>query len=105
MLEAPQPGEVVAMVDKHQVRLTILASAVLIAAPLIASALRDLLSDRWDEHVPSQQGTDADPATAAPHSTGRPIEQLAADLRRLRMAVATDQHRSATHQLANRVAY
>ena len=33
------------------------------------------------------------------------MEQLAADLRRLRRAVATDQQRSATHQLANRVAY
>lgn len=101
---APQPGEVVATADKNQVRLTLLASAVLIGAPLIAGALHDLLSGRRDEYLDARHASDSD-ATAAPHAAGRPIEQVAADLRRLRVAVATDQHRSATHQLANRVAY
>ncbi|WP_344808392.1 hypothetical protein [Microlunatus ginsengisoli] len=94
----------VAPVDKKEVRLTIIASAVLVGVPLIANALHDLLSGRWDEHhddrLPSDRG-----ATSTPHLGGRPIEQLVADLRRLRVAVATDQQRSATHQLANRVAY
>ena len=94
--------------DKKEVRLTILASAILVGVPLIANAIHDLLSGRWDEHLdrrrPSDSG-DADAVDAAHHLRGRPVEQLAADLRRLRMAVGTDQRRSATHQLANRVAY
>ena len=92
--------------DKKEVRLTILASAILIGVPLIANALHDLLSGRWDENLGREHPSGAaDAREAAPHPAGRPIEQLAADLRRLRVAVATDQQRSATHQLANRVAY
>ena len=100
------PGEVVPKVDKKEVRLTILASAILVGVPLIANAIHDLLSGRWDEHLGRRPPPDpADGGEAAPHLRGRPIEQLAADLRRLRVAVATDHPRSATHQLANRVAY
>ena len=92
--------------DKKEVRLTMLASAILVGVPLIANAIHDLLSGRWDEHLGRRHPSDpADGGEAAPHLRGRPIEQLAADLRRLRVAVATDQRRSATHQLANRVAY
>ncbi|HEY6663564.1 MAG TPA: hypothetical protein VI036_00425, partial [Propionibacteriaceae bacterium] len=92
--------------DKKEVRLTILASAILVGVPLIANAIHDLLSGRWDEHLGRRRPSDpADAGDAAPHLRGRPVEQLAADLRRLRVAVATDQRRSATHQLANRVAY
>src|SRR5205085_12030415 len=36
---------------------------------------------------------------------GRPLEQVVADLRRLRLAVAQDAQRSAAHQLGNRLAY
>lgn len=91
------------VVDKKEVRLTILASAILVGVPLIAGAIADLLANRrrWEERRPS----DPDDGDVAPHLRGRPIEQLAADLRRLRTAAATDQQRSATHQLANRVAY
>ena len=92
--------------DKKEVKLTILASAILVGVPLIANAIRDLLSGRWDEHLSRRRPPDpVDSGEAAPHLRGRPIEQLAADLRRLRVAVATDHPRSATHQLANRVAY
>ncbi len=92
--------------DKKEVRLTILASAIQVGVPLIANAIHDLLSGRWDEHLGRRRPSDpADAGEAAPHLRGRPVEQLAADLRRLRVAVATDQRRSATHQLANRVAY
>ena len=96
--------------DKKEVRLTILASAILVGVPLIVNAIHDVLSGRWDEHLgrrgPSDfADADADAVDAAPHLRGRPVEQLAADLRRLRVAVRTDQRRSATHQLANRVAY
>ena len=99
------PGEVVPKVDKKEVRLTILASAILVGVPLIANAIHDLLSGRWDEHLGRRRPPDSDAGEPAPHLRGRPIEQLAADLRRLRVAVATDHPRSATHQLANRVAY
>jgi len=91
--------------DKKEVRLAILASAILVGMPLIVNAIHDLLSGGWDAQSKDDHRADADGAGAAPHSAGRPIEQLAADLRRLRVAVATDQQRSATHQLANRVAY
>jgi len=92
--------------DKKEVRLTILASAILVGVPLIVNAIHDLLSGRWDEHLGRRAQSDpADVGEAALDLRGRPVEQLAADLRRLRVAVATDQRRSATHQLANRVAY
>jgi hypothetical protein len=90
--------------DKKEVRLTILASAILVGVPLIVNAIHDVLAGRWDEQLGRRPPSN--PADeVAPHLRGRPIEQLAADLRRLRAAVAHDQHRSATHQLANRVAY
>ena len=89
-----------------EVRLTILASAILVGVPLIVNAIHDLLSGRWDEHLGLRRPSDpAEAGDAAPHLRGKPVEQLAADLRRLRVAVASDQRRSATHQLANRVAY
>ena len=102
--------------DKKEVRLTILAWAILVGVPLIVNAIDEVLSGRWEEDLgrrgPSDcadadADADADAVTvdAAHHLRRRPLEQLAADLRRLRVAVATDQRRSATHQLANRVAY
>ena len=36
---------------------------------------------------------------------GASLERLVTDLRRLRLAVSTDEHRSAAHQLGNRLAY
>jgi len=98
------PSEVVLAVDKNDVRLTILASVILVGVPLIARAVQDLLSGCSDEQL--GRGSPATGAGGvAPHLRGIPVDQLAADLRRLRRAVATDQQRSATHQLANRVAY
>ena len=92
--------------DKKEVRLTILASAILVGVPLIVNAVHDLLSGRSDEHLGRRRPSNpVESCDAAPHLRGRPVEQLAADLRRLRVAVASDRRRSATHQLANRVAY
>ena len=91
---------------KKDVRLTILASVILVGVPLIARAFQDLRSGRSDEQLGRGGPSQADGAGGvAPHLRGIPVEQLAADLRRLRRDVATDQQRSATHQLANRVAY
>ena len=73
------------MVDKKEVRLAILASAILVGVPLITNAIHDRLSGRWDEHLGGGRPSDpADASGAAPHLRGRPVEQLAADLRRLR---------------------
>ncbi len=94
------------MVDKKEVRLALLASAILVGIPLIANVIHDLLAGHRDEPLSRQPSSSPAAADeAAPHLRGRPIERLAADLRRLRVAVATDQQRSATHQLANRLAY
>ena len=38
-------------------------------------------------------------------SKAYPIEQLAADLRRLRTILGSDSHKSAAHQMGNRLAY
>jgi len=93
-------------VDKKEVRLTILASAILVGVPLIVNAIHDVLSGRWDEHLGRRRRSDpVEAGDPAPHLRGEPVGQLAADLRRLRVAVATDQQRSATPQLANGVAY
>lgn len=92
--------------DKKDLRLAIVASAILVGVPLIANAIHDFVSGRRDTYLGRPRSArPADVGEAAPHPRGRPIEQLAADLRRLRTAVAHDHHRSATHQLANRVAY
>lgn len=94
----------VTTVDKKQVRLAILASAIIIGVPLIVNVVHDLLSSPGG--ADRQFGEDAGRSgRAAPHPRSKSIEDLAADLRRLRAAVATDQHRSATHQHANRMAY
>jgi hypothetical protein len=94
------------MVDKKEVRLTLLASGILVGVPLIANAVHDLLAGGRAEGLDGRGPSSAvGSGETALHMRGRAIEQLAADLRRLRVAVATDQRRSATHQFANRVAY
>ena len=92
--------------DKNDVRLTIFVAGILVGVPLIARAVQDPRSGRSDEQPGRGRRSQAAGAgRVAPHLRGIPLEQLAGDLRRLRRAVATDQQRSATHQLANRVAY
>lgn len=95
--------------DKKEVKLAVLASAIIVGVPLVAIAVQDLLSGRWSQHrsrpEDSAEGEGTEGQGTVPHLRGRPIEQLAADLRRMRGTVATDQRRSATHQLANRIAY
>jgi hypothetical protein len=73
--------------------------------------LFDLLAGRWDETFTSWK---QNRRLAREHRLnlralrrqhGIPIERLAADLRRLRAAIASDEHRSAAHQMGNRLAY
>jgi hypothetical protein len=59
------------------VRLTILASAILVGVPLIVNAIHDVLSGRWDEHLgrrgPSDfADADADAVDAVPHLSPDP---------------------------------
>ncbi|HET9647144.1 MAG TPA: hypothetical protein VFP34_02815 [Microlunatus sp.] len=103
--QAQLTWRVVGVVNKNDVRLMVVASAIMVGVPLIINTIEDLVAGRWDELVGRRRQTFPEHGEAALHLRGRPIEQLAADLRRLRVAVANDQQRSATHQLANRIAY
>jgi hypothetical protein len=98
-------------VDLYQVMLGGIAVAVMVLVPILTVLLYDLLAGRWDGAV---QRWRARRSLAAAHrravrelrhQQGVPIEQLAADLRRLRGILSTDAHRSAAHQMGNRLAY
>jgi hypothetical protein len=98
------------VVDKKQVALTGFAASILIAIPVVVNAVNDLLNGRWDEQIdrlkqrlPGQEHRSD--LEALRHPPGRPLEQLVADLRRLRTIVASDVHWSATRQLGDRLAY
>ena len=98
------------VVDKKQVALTGVAASILVAIPLVAGVVQDILTGRWNEqfdrgkaHRPGQDQREQ--LQALRHPPGRPLEQLVADLRRLRKAVATDEHRSAAKQFGDRIAY
>ena len=107
----PEPGPYHReMVDKKQVALTGLAASILILLPVVANAVHDVLTGRWDDEIdrlkaqrPGQQHRDD--LERLRHPAGRPLEQLVADLRRLRTTVDNDQHRSATRQLGDQLAY
>lgn len=98
------------MVDKKQVALTGVAAGILIAIPVVVSAVEEILTSRWDQQFdrrkarrPGQERREQ--MQALRHPSGRPLEQLVADLRRLRRLVATDEHRSAARQFGDRIAY
>lgn len=99
------------MADPYQVVLGIVAVAIMIGVPIVCVLLYDLLAGRWDERLSVWR-------TRLTHSRehrrnlrqmrrqqGVPLEEVAANLRRLRRVVAGDAHRSAAHQLGNRLAY
>src|SRR6478736_1754989 len=99
------------MVDAAQLAMGIVALSLVVLAPLAFLTLFDLLAGRWDERFRDWR---ADRGMAAEHrrnlralrhQRGIPIEQIAADLRRLRGVLASDEHRSAAHQMGNRLAY
>jgi biopolymer transport protein ExbB/TolQ len=98
-------------VDLYQVILGGIAVAVMVLAPILAVVLYDLLVGRWDERLSrwrdrrSSAAAHRQAVRELRHQQGVPIEQLAADLRRLRAILGTDAHRSAAHQMGNRLAY
>jgi hypothetical protein len=99
------------MVDASQVVLGVIAVSIIVLIPIGRIFLWDLLAGRWDSAI--QRWRDKRAADAAHRrgvralksQQGVPIEQLAADLRRLRALLGQDEHRSAAHQIGNRLAY
>lgn len=99
------------MVDPYQVVLSVVAVAIMIGVPILCVLLYDLLAGRWDEPLGRLRMMAVDSrehhrnVKMLRHQQGVPLEQVAANLRRLRSVVAADAHRSAAHQMGNRLAY
>lgn len=99
------------MADAYQVVLGMVAVSIIVLVPIGFVVAYDALAGRWDEQLKAFKGRVADGAErrrnlrAMRQQQGAPLERLVTDLRRLRQAVSTDEHRSAAHQLGNRMAY
>ncbi|HYP46662.1 MAG TPA: hypothetical protein VEQ66_15870 [Propionibacteriaceae bacterium] len=99
------------MVDPYRVVLGLIAVAVMVAIPIVCVLLYDLLAGRWDSRVSRLRSWLAgrrehrSNVRALRRQQGVPLEEVAANLRRLRRVVAGDAHRSAAHQIGNRLAY
>jgi len=99
------------MVDPYQVVLSIVAVAIMIGVPIVCVVLYDLLAGRWDEPLGrwrlrvTESREHRRNLKMLRHQQGVPLEQVAANLRRLRSVVAGDAHASAAHQMGNRLAY
>jgi hypothetical protein len=98
-------------VDLYQVILGGIAVAIMVFIPILSVLFYDLLVGRWDDALGrwrerrSSAAAHRHAVRELRHQQGVPIEQLAADLRRLRAILGTDAHRSAAHQMGNRLAY
>jgi hypothetical protein len=98
-------------VDLYQVILGGIAVAIMVFIPILSVLFYDLLVGRWDETLRrwrerrSSAAAHRQAVRELRHQQGVPIERLAADLRRLRAILGTDAHRSAAHQMGNRLAY
>ena len=99
------------MMDKYQMVLGAVAVAIMVLVPILCVIGYDLLAGRWDESVKSLRSRRAAAREhkrglrALRHQQGIPLEQVVADLRRLRSVVGQDATRSAAHQMGNRLAY
>ena len=99
------------MADAYQVILGMVAVSIIVLVPIGFVVAYDALAGRWDEQIRRLRSRYADGVAhrrnlrALRRQQGAPLERLATDLRRLRVAVTTDEHRSAAHQLGNRLAY
>jgi hypothetical protein len=99
------------MADAYQVVLGMIAVSIIVLVPIGFVVAYDALAGRWDEQLQNVRtwlGDDAERRQnlrALRRQQGAPLERLVTDLRRLRLAVSTDEHRSAAHQLGNRLAY
>jgi hypothetical protein len=99
------------MADAYQVILGMIAVSIIVLVPIGFVVAYDALAGRWDSKLrrfKSRLGEGAEHrrnVRALRRQQGASLERLAADLRRLRVAVSTDEHRSAAHQMGNRIAY
>jgi hypothetical protein len=99
------------MVDPYQLVLGLIALSIVVLAPIGFLLAFEALCGRWDHVLPhlrdrwSGAREHRRNVRALRHQHGIPLEQLVADLRRLRSAIACDEHRSAAHQMGNRMAY
>jgi ABC-type phosphate transport system auxiliary subunit len=99
------------MVDTTQVVLGAIAVSIMVLVPIGCVLVWDLLAGRWDDSIRRWREKRAEGAEhrravkALANQQGVPLEQLAADLRRLRSLLGQDAHRSAAHQMGNRLAY
>ncbi|SDT38326.1 hypothetical protein SAMN04488543_4070 [Friedmanniella luteola] len=99
------------MVDSYQMVLGAVAVTVMVLVPILCVLCYDLLAGRWDESVAAWRERRAvrrehrRAVKALREQQGLPLEQVIADLRRLRVVVGDDAGRSAAHQMGNRLAY
>ena len=99
------------MVDSYQMVLGAVAVTVMVLVPILCVLCYDLLAGRWDESVAAWRERRAlrrqhrQAVKALREQQGIPLEQVVADLRRLRVVVGEDASRSAAHQMGNRMAY
>jgi hypothetical protein len=97
------------MVDVYQGVLG--AVSIMILVPVGVVLLYGLLAGRWDAAISNWRESRRQKAErrrnlrAMRRQQGVPLEQVAANLRRLRGVLTVDEHRSAVHQIGNRVAY
>jgi len=99
------------MADPYQVVLGLVAVAIMIVTPIICVLLYDLTAGRWDEQLGRWRGLltrsreHRRDLRLLRRPQGVPLEEVAANLRRLRRMVAGDAKCSAAHQMGNRLAY
>ena len=96
--------------DVYQVVLGAIAVSVMILVPVGVVLLYGLLAGRWDAAISNWRESRRQKAErrrnlrAMRRQQGVPLEQVAANLRRLRGVLTVDAHRS-VYQIGNRVAY
>lgn len=99
------------MADAYQVVLGMIAVSIIVLVPIGFVVAYDFLAGRWDSQVLRLRRRLDEGAErrrnlrALRRQQGASLERLVGDLRRLRLAVTTDERRSAAHQLGNRLAY
>jgi hypothetical protein len=94
----------------YQVVLDAIAVSTMILVPVGVVLLYGLLAGRWDaisnwRESRRQKAERRRNLRAMRRQQGAPLEQVAANLRRLRGVLTVDEPRSAVHQIGDRVAY
>lgn len=99
------------MMDKYQMVLGAIAVSIMVLVPILCVLSYDLLAGRWDASMKAwreRRDLNRDhrrSVRALRRQAGLPLEDVVANLRRLRLVVGEDAGRSAAHQMGNRLAY